>query len=112
MGVLKVNAETLAFCALEIKYLGYILTRDDIKPQKNNVQAILAIQLPKGVKQLQNFLSMVQYYCDLWARWSNMPAPLTSLVGESGQSKVTKKQKGPRRYPGIGTRSIKELLIT
>ncbi len=29
---LKVNAKILIFCALEIKYLGYILTRDDIKP--------------------------------------------------------------------------------
>jgi hypothetical protein len=29
---LKVNAEKLTFCALEIEYLGYILTRDGIKP--------------------------------------------------------------------------------
>ncbi len=48
---LKVNAETSTFCALEIEYLGYALTRDGIKPQsKNKVQAILAIQLPTGVK--------------------------------------------------------------
>jgi hypothetical protein len=30
---LKVNAAKLAFCALEIEYLGYVLTRDGIKPQ-------------------------------------------------------------------------------
>ncbi len=29
---LQVNAEKLTFCALEIEYLGYILTRDGIKP--------------------------------------------------------------------------------
>ena len=29
---LKVNAEKLTFCTLEIEYLGYILTRDEIKP--------------------------------------------------------------------------------
>jgi hypothetical protein len=29
---LKVNAEKLTFCTLEIEYLGYILTRDGIKP--------------------------------------------------------------------------------
>ena len=40
---LKVNAEKSTFCALEIEYLGYILTRDGIKPQSNKVQAILAI---------------------------------------------------------------------
>ncbi len=40
---LKVNAEKMTFCALEIEYLGYILTRDGIKPQSNEVQAILTI---------------------------------------------------------------------
>jgi hypothetical protein len=34
---LKINAEKLTFCALEIEYLGCILTRDGIKPQSNKV---------------------------------------------------------------------------
>ncbi len=87
---LKVNAAKLTFCALEIEYLGYVLTRDSIKPQSNKVQAILAIKLPTGVRQLRHFLGMVQYYRDLWARQSKMLAPLTSLVGECGQTKTTK----------------------
>ncbi len=97
----------MTFCALEIEYLGYVLTRDGIKPQSNKVQAILAIKPPTGVRQLRHFLGMVQYYRDLWARRSEMLAPLTSLVGECGQTKTTR-QKGLRRYPGIGMRSIKE----
>ncbi len=83
-GGLKVNAEKSIFCTLEIEYLGYILTRDGIKPQSNKVQAILAIQPPTNVKELRHFLGLVQYYCDLWARRSKMLAPLTSLVGECG----------------------------
>jgi hypothetical protein len=79
---LKVNAAKSTFCALEIEYLGYVLTRDSIKPQHNKVQAILAIKPPSGVKQLRHFLGMVQYYRDLWARRSDMLAPLNSLVGE------------------------------
>ena len=47
---LKANAAKLTFCALEIEYLGYVLTRDDIKPQSNKVKAILVIKLPTGVK--------------------------------------------------------------
>ncbi len=81
---LKVNAEKFTFCTLEIEYLGYVLTRDSIKPQSNKAQAILAIKLPTGVKQLRHFLGMMQYYHDLWARRSDMLAPLTSLVGECG----------------------------
>ena len=62
------------------------------------MQAILVIQPPKGVKQLRHFLGMVQYYRDLWARRSEMLAPLTSLVGECGQTKVTK-AKGTKKVP-------------
>ncbi len=95
---LKVNTEKLTCCVLEIEYLGYILTRDGIKFQSNKVQAILTIQPPKNVKQLRHFLGMVQYYRDLWARWSEMLAPLTSLVGECGQTKVTI-AKGTKKVP-------------
>jgi hypothetical protein len=62
------------------------------------VQAILAIEPPTGVKQLRHFLGMLQYYCDLWARWSDMLAPLTSLVGECGQTKTTKAY-GTKKVP-------------
>ncbi len=41
---------------------------------------------------------MVQYYRDLWARWSNILAPLTSLVGECSQTKSTK-AKGTKKVP-------------
>jgi hypothetical protein len=69
-----------------------------MKPQSNKVQAILAIQLPTNVKELRHFLGMVQYYRDLWARRSKMLAPLTSLVGECGQTKVTR-AKGTKKAP-------------
>jgi hypothetical protein len=62
------------------------------------VQAILTVKLPSGVKQLRHFLGMVQYYRDLWARWHNMLAPLTLLVGECGQIKTTK-AKGTKKVP-------------
>jgi hypothetical protein len=41
---------------------------------------------------------MVQYYHDLGARRSDMLAPLTALVGECGQTKITK-AKGTKKVP-------------
>jgi hypothetical protein len=41
---------------------------------------------------------MVQCYRDLWERQSKMLAPLSSLVGECGQTKVTK-AKGTKKVP-------------
>jgi hypothetical protein len=95
---LKVNADKSNFCATETEYLGYILTRDGIKPQAHKVQAILALEPPSNVKELRRFLGMVQYYRDLWAKRSDMLAPLTDLVGECGQTKVTR-AKGTKKVP-------------
>eukprot|EP00804_Cyclotella_cryptica_P024746 CCRYP_001725-RA/>CCRYP_001725-RA protein AED:0.27 eAED:0.27 QI:0/0/0/1/0/0/2/0/303 len=77
---LRINARKSSFCIFETEYLGYTLTQAGIKPQQKKVQAILAISSPKNVKDLRKFLGMVQYYRDLWARRSEVLAPLTSLV--------------------------------
>ena len=39
---LKVNAEKSKFCAHETEYLGYILTRDGIKPQSKKICQVCA----------------------------------------------------------------------
>ncbi len=36
---------------------------------------------------------MVQYYRDMWAKRSEMLAPLSDLVGECGETKTTHKNK-------------------
>ncbi len=107
---LKVNAATPTFCALEIEFLGYILTRDSIKPQSNKVQAILAIELPTGVRQLRHFLGMVQYTVTS-GQDGAICLPL-SLMLESVVRPNPLNLKGTKRYPVIGTRSIKEHFIT
>eukprot|EP00804_Cyclotella_cryptica_P010628 CCRYP_005447-RA/>CCRYP_005447-RA protein AED:0.38 eAED:0.38 QI:60/-1/0/1/-1/0/1/0/153 len=94
---LRINARKSSFCTFETEYLGYTLTRTGIKPQQKKVQAILAISSPKNVKDLRKFLGMVQYYRDLWARRSKVLAPLTSLVGECGHTKVTRANKTKKR---------------
>jgi hypothetical protein len=78
---LKVNSAKSTFCTLEIDYLGYVLTRDGIKPQSNKGQAILVIKPPTGVRQLRQFLGMVQYYRDHWARRSKGVARPSHLAG-------------------------------
>ena len=57
---LKVYAPKSKLCAEKTEYLGYILTKDGIKPQPNKELAILALTPPKGVKDFGRFLGMVQ----------------------------------------------------
>jgi hypothetical protein len=86
------------FYTHEIEYLGYILTRDGIKPQPKKAQATLMLNLPYNVKELGNFLGMVQSYQKMWAKHSEMPAPRTDLVGECGKTKTTKKNETKKKY--------------
>ena len=88
---LKVNAHKSRFCATSCEYLGYVLSREGIRPQNKKVEAILALTPPKNVKSLRGFLGIVQYYRDIWAKRSDILAPLTDLVGECGVTKSTKK---------------------
>jgi hypothetical protein len=106
---LKVNAAKSFFCTHKIKYLGYMLSRGGIKPQIKKVQAILAINLPNNVKELRHFLEMVQYYRDMWAKRSEMLAPLSDIVGECGETKTTHKNK-IKQYLGTGIQFIKQHL--
>ena len=87
---LRVNAAKSFFAEAKIEYLGYILTREGIKPQPEKVSAILAIRPLTTVKELRKFLGMVQYYGDLWEKQSHVLAPLTDLVGECGHTKTTR----------------------
>ena len=51
--------------APEIEYLGYMLTKDGIKPVQKKVQAVLDLQPPTTLKQVRSFLGMVQFYRDM-----------------------------------------------
>jgi hypothetical protein len=85
------------FCTHEIEYLGYILTREGIKPQPKKVHAIFALNPPNNIKELRHFLGIVQYYRDMWAKRSEMLSPLTDLVEECGKTKTTKKNKTKKK---------------
>ena len=78
------------FSKTEIKYLGYIVTRDGIKPQLKKVETILNIKVHSSIKQLKSLLGMVQYYRDMWPKRSNILAPLT----EASSSKNKKPSNG------------------
>jgi hypothetical protein len=94
---LKVNAAKSLFSAHEVKYLGYILTREGLKPQPKKVQAILVLSPPNNIKELRHFLGMVQYYQVMWARRSEMLAPLTYLVGECRETKTARMNKTKKK---------------
>ena len=86
---LKVNANKSNFCQSEIEYLGYLITRNGIKPQPKKVEAIHNMAAPKSRKQVRSFLGLVNYYRDIVVRRSDLSAPLTKLTSNKVPFKWT-----------------------
>ena len=85
---LKCKIDKCYFAQPEMEYLGYIITKDGVKPNPKKVQAILDMQSPTNKTEVRHFVGMVQYYRDLWPRRAEILLPLTELT--KGKSK-----KGP-----------------
>ena len=62
---LKVNAIKSSFGKTKIKYLGYIVTRNGIKPQHENIEVIQTIVRSLTINEVRSFIGMVQYYRDI-----------------------------------------------
>jgi hypothetical protein len=90
---LQVNAEKSSFCALETEYLGFILTREGIKPQQKKVNAILQVAPPRNVKQVRSFIGMLNHYKAMIPRQSHLLTPLTELTKRNVKFEWTNKHQ-------------------
>jgi hypothetical protein len=61
---LQVNGKKSHFCETEAEFLGFLLTRNGVKPQVNKVKAVMRLAQPKTVKQVRSFIGMINYYKD------------------------------------------------
>ena len=79
---LKVNASKSSFAAEALEYLGYWISREGIRPLNKKVEAMNNIAVPKTKKQVRSFIGMVNHYRDMWARRSDILAPLSELTSK------------------------------
>ena len=77
---LKCKIDKCKFAVPEVEYLGYIITREGVKPDPKKIRAILDLERPQDKKQVRQFVGMVQYYRDVWPKRSEILSPLTELT--------------------------------
>jgi hypothetical protein len=86
---LKINAKKCSFGLKEIPYLGYIITRQGVKPDPKKIQGIMDIKRPQTTTDIKSLIGMVQYYQDMWKSRSHVLAPLTEASTGPKGSKIT-----------------------
>ena len=86
---LKVNASKSTFCAHELEYLGFWISREGIRPLNKKVEAITNMGRPRSKRELRRFLGMINHYRDMWLRRSDVLTPLTCLTSKKATFKWT-----------------------
>jgi len=85
---LKTHPGKTTIFASGIEYLGFLLTKDGMKPQQAKVEAIRRIPSPTTQAEIASFLGLITYYRWFIQRYSEKAAPLRAL-GKAGVN-VTK----------------------
>ena len=85
---LKFNAPKCRFGLKYVPYLGYVITRDGIKPDPKKLQRILDLFRPITTTEARGLSGMFQYYRNIWPRRSRILAPLTEVSAGNKVRKV------------------------
>ena len=73
-----VNKEKCEFDVESLKFLGYMFTKDGIKPNPELTSKIADAQKPKNLKELASFLGLVTFYGRFIPRFAQICVPLNN----------------------------------
>ena len=79
---LRVNLKKSKFCADEMKYLGFIFTKQGIRADPKKTEAIQNLTSLKNRREVRSFIGMANYLRNHIHRYSHHAAPLTDLLKE------------------------------
>ena len=77
---LKINKDKCQFMLTEISFLGYILSKQGIRPQPEKTKAIKEAPKPENTQQLRAFLGLINYYAKFIGNLSGKLSPLYKLL--------------------------------
>lgn len=77
---LYLKLEKCEFHQPTIQFLGYVITPEGIQMDGNQVEAVKSWPQPLTIKDLQRFLGFANFYRRIISGYSEISAPLTSLL--------------------------------
>jgi hypothetical protein len=77
---LYVKVSKCSFGKQEVEYLGHIVSREGVKVDPQNIQAITNWLIPKNIKSLRGFLGLTRYFHKFVKNYARIAGLLTSLL--------------------------------
>lgn len=81
-----------SFLQSQIEYLGYVVSKDGIKPNPENIAAVLQYPIPNSAKQVQSFLGLASYFRRFVKNFSVVAKPLYDLIKKNAKFEFGAKQ--------------------
>jgi len=82
-----INARKCSFCKPKIKFLGHIVSRENLRPDPQRIEAILNYPAPRNQKQLRSFLGICGFHQRFIINYASYVAPLLVLLQKQNKWK-------------------------
>ena len=86
---LKLKLKKCAFFKEKTEYLGFVISKDGVKPDPKKVEAIRDLPEPKSVREIRGFIGMCSYYRRFVPNFSKIAEPLIDLTKKYARFKWT-----------------------
>ena len=88
---LYVKPEKCKWRVREVEFLGVVIGPEGIKMEKEKVKGVLEWPTPEGVKDMQKFLGLANYYCQFIKGFASIARPLHDAVKKDRKWEWTEK---------------------
>jgi len=78
----------------EVGFLGVVIRPEGIKMEEEKVKGVLDWLTPKGVKDIQKFLGLANYYCRFIKDFASIARPLHNIVKKDQKWEWMERQEG------------------
>ena len=82
---LKLNKERIKFKLPEVRYMGHLLTQNEVRAHPAKIEAILDMPRPEDAKAVQRLLGCVNYLSRYLPKLSKVSAPLRCLTEKDAE---------------------------
>ncbi|KHJ89876.1 hypothetical protein OESDEN_10291 [Oesophagostomum dentatum] len=87
---MNLKASKCEFARKEIEFLGFVLSKDGIRPNPDKMKAINDYPIPKNATELRAFLGMCSFFSRLVYNFATTASPLFALIKKDAKFEWTK----------------------